>query len=91
MPWSLETKKQALTRIRPIQGQLSALEQILASGADCGPVLQKLAVIRGAVNGLMMPILATYLQEPFMPNGKSRNQRGKSFKKTISIMRSYLR
>ena len=91
MPWSLETKKQVLNRIRPIQGQLSALEQSLASGADCGPVLQKLAVIRGAVNGLMMPILATYLQEQFMPDERSCNQQGKSFEKTISIMRSYLR
>src|SRR3546814_4761644 len=53
MPHSPEEKKKVLTRIRRIRGQCEGLERALEAGADCGPVLQQIAAIRGAVNGLM--------------------------------------
>ena len=53
MPHSPADKKKALTRVRRIRGQLDALERALEDGADCAPVLQQLAAVRGAVNGLM--------------------------------------
>jgi len=33
------------------------LERALEAGADCAPVLQQIAAIRGAVNGLMSEVL----------------------------------
>ena len=53
MPHSPEEKKKVLTRVRRIRGQCDALERALLAGEDCAPVLQQIAAIRGAVNGLM--------------------------------------
>ena len=63
MPHSPEDKKKALTRVRRIRGQAEALERSLEAGADCAPVLQQLAAIRGAVNGLMSEILESHIRE----------------------------
>lgn len=63
MPHSPEDKKKALTRVRRIKGQAEALERALEAGADCAPVLQQLAAIRGAVNGLMSEILESHVRE----------------------------
>lgn len=63
MPHAPEDKKRALTRVRRIRGQAEALERALEAGADCAPVLQQLAAIRGAVNGLMSEILESHIRE----------------------------
>lgn len=63
MPHSPEDKKKALTRVRRIRGQAEALERALEVGADCAPVLQQLAAMRGAVNGLMSEILESHVRE----------------------------
>jgi len=63
MPHAPEDKKKALTRVRRIRGQAEALERALEAGADCAPVLQQLAAIRGAVNGLMSEILESHIRE----------------------------
>ena len=65
MPHSPEDKKRAVTRLRRIRGQAEALERSIAEGADCGPVLQQLAALRGAVNGLMADVLEGHLRESF--------------------------
>src|SRR3546814_9663653 len=65
MPHSPEEKKQALTRIRRIKGQVATLEQALDAGAECPAILQQLAAVRGAVNGWMATVLESYLREEF--------------------------
>lgn len=91
MPHTPQEKKRALTRVRRIRGQAEALERALEAGADCGPVLQQLAAIRGAVNGLMSEVLESHLREEFghaKPNGACA---GASIDQAISLVRSYLK
>ena len=54
MPHSPAEKKAALTRVRKIKGQILALETALENENECGQVLQQIAAIRGAINGLMI-------------------------------------
>ncbi|EPK9176617.1 protein YaiN [Klebsiella oxytoca] len=91
MPHSPEEKKQALTRVRRIKGQIAALEQALENEEECSSVLQQLASVRGAVNGLMAVVLESYLREEFPDTGKRSESQKKSIDDTISIVRSYLR
>ena len=91
MPHSPREKKQALTRVRRISGQVAALEQALESGAECAAVLQQLAAVRGAVNGLMATVLESYLREEFPHSVTHTDSQRKSIDETISIVRSYLR
>ena len=54
----------ALTaRVRRIAGQLASVERALADASDCADVLQQVAAVRGAVNGLMDEILEAHLRE----------------------------
>ncbi len=59
----LREKKLVLTRVGYLCGQVDALERALDTGADCGPVLQQIAAVRGAVNGLMAGVPESHLRE----------------------------
>tara|TARA_B100000809_G_scaffold90414_1_gene88934 strand:+ start:640 stop:915 length:276 start_codon:yes stop_codon:yes gene_type:complete len=91
MPHSPEEKKQALTRIRRIKGQVTTLEHALDAGTDCPAILQQLAAVRGAINGLMSTVLESYLREEFSSSEIRSDSQDKSIDTTISIVRSYLR
>jgi len=91
MPHGPEEKKQALTRIRRIKGQVVTLEQALDAGAECPAILQQLAAVRRAVNRLMATVLESYLREEFPSSEIRSDSQNKSIDETISIVRSYLR
>lgn len=65
MPYSLEDKKRAVTRLRRIKGQAEALERAVEEGTDCRALLQQIAALRGAANGLMAEVLDSHLRELF--------------------------
>ena len=88
MPHSPEDKKRAITRLRRIRGQAEALERTVEEGAACGAVLQQLAAIKGAVNGLMADVLQGHLRETFGDPDKALDD---SIDETLALMRSYLR
>lgn len=52
-----------VARVKRITGQLSAVERGLSEGSECAAVLQQVAAIRGAVNGLMDELLEAHLRE----------------------------
>ncbi|MEN4903693.1 formaldehyde-responsive transcriptional repressor FrmR [Luteimonas sp. TWI1416] len=90
MPHSPEEKKRVLARVRRMRGQLDALERALEAGTDCAPVLQQLAAIRGAVNGLMAGVLESHLREE-LAGASSADRRQASIDDAIALVRSYLR
>ncbi|ATU73302.1 MULTISPECIES: formaldehyde-responsive transcriptional repressor FrmR [Komagataeibacter] len=91
MPHTPAEKKRVLTRVRRIRGQLDALEQALEKGTDCGPVLQQVAAIRGAINGLMVGVLESHLREEFVECAGDRDVASGSIENVVSLVRSYLR
>ncbi|NLY28515.1 MAG: formaldehyde-responsive transcriptional repressor FrmR [Alcaligenaceae bacterium] len=91
MPHSPDEKKRVLARVRRVRGQLDALERALEEGTDCGPVLQQIAAIRGAVNGLMAGVLESHLREEFVHLGAAGEASQKSIDEVISLVRSYLK
>ncbi len=94
MPHSPEDKKRATTRLRRIRGQVDALERAIEAGTDCAPILQQLAAMRGAVNGLMAEILDSHLREEFTQvatDPKIRKQHQQSIDEVIALVRSYLK
>ena len=65
MPHSPEDKKRALTRLRRIKGQAEALERAVEAGTECAALLQQIAALRGATNGLMAEVLESHFRETF--------------------------
>ena len=91
MPHSPHEKKRVLTRVRRIRGQADALERALEAGADCGAVLQQIAAIRGAVNGLMSEVLEAHVREEFGQAAQSDAQRDARVQELAGLVRSYLK
>lgn len=86
MPNQPQDKKRALTRVRRIRGQCDALERALESGADCAPILQQIAALRGAANGLMAEVLEAHIRDTFdAPADDPRAQ------DILALVRSYLK
>ncbi|WNH48131.1 MULTISPECIES: metal/formaldehyde-sensitive transcriptional repressor [Stenotrophomonas] len=91
MPHSPEEKKKVLARVRRIRGQCDALDRALEAGAACGPVLQQIAAIRGAVNGLMSEVMEAHLREEFGQPAQSDDQRAERVRDMSALIRSYLK
>ena len=91
MPHSPAEKKKALLRVRRIRGQADALERALEGGADCGPVLQQLAAIRGAVNGLMAEVLESHIREEFGNPDDGDARHAQRVQDMTTLVRTYLR
>jgi DNA-binding FrmR family transcriptional regulator len=91
MPHSPKEKKRALVRVRRIKGQLEALERALEAGAACEPVLQQIASIRGAVNGLMSQVIEAHIRENFGQDSADERGRAEQVRALNEIVRSYLK
>jgi DNA-binding FrmR family transcriptional regulator len=57
MSYVVQDKNKILARIRRIRGQAEALEKAVTQNEDATAMLQQIAAIRGAVNGLLMVVL----------------------------------
>ncbi|WP_066093976.1 formaldehyde-responsive transcriptional repressor FrmR [Xanthomonas massiliensis] len=91
MPHSPQEKKRVLARVRRIRGQCDALERALQAGADCAPVLQQIAAIRGAVNGLMSEVLEAHVRETFGQPAADEAGRAERVAEMTALVRSYLK
>ena len=86
-----KSKKQLLTRVRRIKGQAQALETALDQEVECEAILQQIAAIRGAVNGLMAEVLEGHIREHLGSSLASAKQRDADVDQVVTIIRSYLK
>jgi DNA-binding FrmR family transcriptional regulator len=91
MPHSVEEKKRVLARVRRIRGQIDALDRALEAGADCSPVLQQIAAIRGAVNGLMSEVMEAHVREEFGVADRTAEERAQGIEDMTKLIRSYMK
>ncbi|EGB9262247.1 formaldehyde-responsive transcriptional repressor FrmR [Escherichia albertii] len=91
MPSTPEEKKKVLTRVRRIRGQIDALERSLEGDAECRAILQQIAAVRGAANGLMAEVLESYIRETFDRNDCYSREVSQSVDDTIELVRAYLK
>ena len=91
MPSSPEEKKKVLTRVRRIRGQIDALERELENGAECKTILQQIAAVRGATNGLMGEVLESHLRETFYFAENTALEQQQSIDDMLELIRTYLK
>jgi DNA-binding FrmR family transcriptional regulator len=91
MSHTIKDKKQLLTRVRRIKGQAEALEKALEQDKECVAILQQIAAIRGAVNGLMAEVLEGHLREHLGAEDVSPQQRNEDLEQVVKVLRSYLK
>jgi DNA-binding FrmR family transcriptional regulator len=88
MPNDPQDKKRILARMRKISGQCAGLERALETGSDCGAILQQIAAVRGAINGLMGEVLQAHIRDQF---GAPEGEGGARTEELLTLVRSYLK
>lgn len=79
-----------LARVRRLTGQMQALERALLADAACADVLQQLASIRGAVNGLTAELMDGHLREHVLEASDDAT-RQQAVDELSAILRTYIR
>jgi DNA-binding FrmR family transcriptional regulator len=74
-----------LRRTRRLKGQIEAVERALVEGTECDDLLQQLAAVRGAANGLMAEVLEGHVREHL--GGRSKAD----VDPVLQVIRRYLR
>ena len=91
MAHTINGKSKLLTRVRRIRGQADGLEKALESEADCAAILQQIAAIRGAVNGLMSEVLEHHLRDHLGAESNDAARRGRDLEEVVAVLKSYLK
>ena len=90
MSHTVRHEKMLLTRLKKIQGQSAALEKMLNREHECAEVLQQLAAIRGAVNGMMMQVIQGHLTDHVVKEPEE-GQREADLDVVMQVIKSYLK
>jgi DNA-binding FrmR family transcriptional regulator len=83
-------KTKLLARVRRIRGQVEALEHALEAERGCSEVLQQIAAVRGAINGLMAEVMEDHIEGHLLP-AEDDAKRRRSADELIEVMRTYLK
>ena len=62
MSHTTREKTKLLNRVRRIRGQMEAVERALEDEKGCAEVLQLIAGVRGAINGLMAEVVEDHIR-----------------------------
>ncbi|RDJ14556.1 Ni(II)/Co(II)-sensing transcriptional repressor DmeR [Rhizobium grahamii] len=83
-------KKKLMARVSRLKGQLEAVERALEQERPCGDILQLLASIRGALNGLTGEVLDDHLHEHVL-HAADEKARAEAVEEISEVLRTYIR
>jgi DNA-binding FrmR family transcriptional regulator len=83
-------KSKLLARVRRMRGQVEALERALEAERGCAEVLQQIAAIRGAANGLMVEVMEDHIAT-HLADTESETRRRQGADELIEVVRAYLK
>lgn len=88
----IQEKSKLLSRVRRIRGQVDAVERALEAEKECAEVLQQIAAIKGAINGLMSEVLEEHIRNHIAsPSITDDGERTQGANELISVLRTYLK
>lgn len=92
MAHTTKDKEKLLNRVRRIKGQIDAVEKALDGDQECSKVLQTIAAIRGAVNGLMAEVMEGHVRHHVLdPSRKPSAEQSEAAEELIEIVNRYLK
>jgi DNA-binding FrmR family transcriptional regulator len=85
-------KSKLLRRVRRIRGQVEAVERALEAEIGCADIMQLIAAVRGATNGLMAEVMQDHIRVHAMdPERQPDSERAQATEALIDVVRSYLK
>ena len=91
MTHTIRDKSKLLARVRRIRGQVEAIERALEAEIGCADVLQVIASVRGAVNGLMAEVVEDHVRCHVAAPGVPAKERAERADELIEVVRAYLK
>ena len=92
MSLTVREKAKLLARVRRLKGQVEAVERALQAEVGCSDVLQLVASIRGAVNGLTVELMEDHIRMHVVdPAREPDPDRARGAEELIEVVRTYLR
>ncbi len=89
---TVREKSKLLSRVRRIRGQVEALERALEAERGCAQVLQQIAAVRGAINGLMLEVMEDHIETHVASARISSDaERRQGADELLEVVRTYLR
>ena len=90
MAHTIREKAKLIARVRRIRGQVEALERALEGETGCTDVLQLIASVRGATNGLMAEVMEDHIRMHVVdPDREANPDRARGAEELIEVMRTY--
>lgn len=81
-----------MARVKRLKGQLEAIERALENSAPCGEILNLVASVRGAVNGLTVELIEDHVREHVAnPDTDDDAARAQGAADLIQVIRTYLK
>ncbi|MDK9739042.1 Ni(II)/Co(II)-binding transcriptional repressor RcnR [Vibrio sp. D404a] len=91
MSHTAKDQKKLKARVSKIQGQVNGLKKMLDNDEQqCQDVLQQIAAIRGAVNGLMREVIKGHLLEHVVLED-DKEQREQDMEVVLKVLDSYIK
>ena len=85
-------KKELITRINRIQGQLDGIKDAIQEDLDCASVLQQVAACRGAMNSLMAEIIEGEIKNHVLSsNAKANSSEARAADELVEVLRRYIK
>jgi DNA-binding FrmR family transcriptional regulator len=85
-------KKELITRINRIQGQLDAIRDAVEGEQECATLLQQVAACRGGINSLMAEIIEREIKMHVLaPNTMANSPQASAADEVIDMVRRYIR
>lgn len=90
MSHTIKSKTRLLARVRRLTGQMEVIERSLEAELGCAEVLQLIASVRGAINGLTVELMEDHIRDHVLepPSEADRRRGGEEL---IEILGTYLK
>ncbi|MBC4011662.1 Ni(II)/Co(II)-binding transcriptional repressor RcnR [Morganella morganii] len=90
MSHTIRDRQKLQNRASKIQGQVNSLKKMLGEPHECSAVLQQIAAIRGAVNGLMREVIKGHLIEHVVHEEDEEKRQG-DLDIVLKVLDSYIK
>jgi FrmR/RcnR family transcriptional regulator, repressor of rcnA expression len=90
MTHTIRDKSRLLARVRRMKGQMEAVERALEAEIGCADVLQLLASVRGAVNGMTAELVEHHIRHHVLdPDDPAERRQGAE--ELVDVVRTYMK
>jgi DNA-binding FrmR family transcriptional regulator len=84
-PEVADARRELVLRLKRVEGQLRAVQRMIAEGLDCDPIAQQLAAARKALDKAFFELMACAIEHPaFSEAGEDDAQRVQRLTRTLA-------